>query len=265
MSGLPSWLESILPNLFSILVAGMVTLVVSYFIQRWTQNRAWRVGYILRNVQRTYIPLYGEITKAIRDVNKCQPPQSPPEAWNKITSAGLTEVMRIDDSRLYEKLEHFYETVYPRLHRELTAARNLAHNDILKVWEKALLGHLTSMQGGIDYQSQARSYSADVWAAGVGDCLLRNDLDSANVMWNRNKDNLLNRTDAKLFSVSESWFNPIELAKQNLQNLELKQKELVSLLNEEKTDEIVRQLQGHIGRPWSRNYSWLGRHLHPID
>jgi len=246
-------------------VAGIVTLVVSYFIQRWTQNRAWRVGYILRNVQRTYIPLYGEITKAIRDVHKSQPPQSTPEAWIKITSAGLTEVMRIDDSRLYEKLEHFYETVYPRLHMELTAARNLAHNDILKVWEKALLGHLTSLQGGIDYQSQARSFSADVWASGAGDGLLRNDLDSANLMWNRNKDNLLNRTEAKLFSVSESWFNPVELAKHSLRNLESKQKKLVSLLNEEKVDEIVRRLQSHIGRPWSRNYNLLRRLLHLAD
>jgi len=253
MINLPPWLESILPSLFLVvvgaIVGSIVSLVFSYFIQRHMQNRAWRVSYTLRNIQKTYIPLYSEITKAVRDVHQYRPPDLP-RAWTKIKEEGLIGVIQIDDPSLYNKLEHFYESIYPRLGRELIAAQNLAKKEILNAWENALLTHVIPEQAGIDYLSRARDFSGRIWGEDIGNYLLKNDLDGANVAWNLHKDYVLGLTDAKAFSVNESSFNPVDLAKPCLQNLRSKQGELVSLLNEEKVEEITKRLRDHIGRPW---------------
>jgi len=255
MSYLPSWLESLLPSLFLVaigsIIGSIVSIVASYFVQRKLQNRAWRVEYVLRNTEKTYIPLYAEITKAVRDVRQYQPPDDPPKAWTRIKEEGLIGIIQVDDVDLYDKIMHFYESVYPRLRRELDAAQKIAKNDVLNVWENALLSHFKPRPlAGIDIPSRARSFSGRIWGEDIGEYLLKHDLEGANVAWNLHKDYILGITDAKALSVDESWFSPVELAEPKLQNLESKQKELINLLEEEKVDKIIKRLKDRIGKPW---------------
>ena len=246
MSYLPSWLESLVPYL----LGAIFSIVASYFVQRRLQNRAWRVEYVLRNTEKTYIPLYAEITKAVRDVRQYQLPDDP-KAWTRIKEEGLIGIIQVDDADLYDKIIHFYETVYPRLRRELDAAQKIAKNDVLNAWENALLSHFKPRPlAGPNAPSLARSFSGRIWGEDIGKYLLKHDLDGAKVAWNLHKDYILGITDAKALSVDESWFSPVELAEPKLQNLESKQKELINLLEEEKVDEIIKRLEDRIGKPW---------------
>ena len=131
-------LSEVLSNpLFVPLLVALITIVVNAYFLYWLRNWQYRTEYIIRNVEKTYIPLVAEIHERLEQFNNFL--KNPDglhyrfEQLEGIKKSGLFEFIRSHDKKLFDSLIHFYTQIYPKF-EELYKLQIKTRESIRKDW-----------------------------------------------------------------------------------------------------------------------------------
>jgi len=176
-------LSEILSNpLFVPLLVAFITILVNVCFLYWLRKWQYRAEYIIRNVEKTYIPLVAEIHERLECFNRF--PENPSglkysfKMLESVKKKGLFEFIKSHDEKLYEKLILFYNQIYPRF-RELVRLQKETDEAIFREWG----GYIKKAVSDKEAKDYSNSFVSEIFRKGLFALLLSGRKEEISKIW----------------------------------------------------------------------------------
>jgi len=225
-----------------IAIAGvLVGSILSYYSQKWTQDRAWKREYGLKTIDTIYAPLYNEIRDIKESVEawvQWRPKHDdgndwiPMGEWDKIESSHLHHM--ILDENFKTRIEEVYNKNrnFSNIYIEATKAIREILITLIDPGEWSVDESIfQEVYGATFLDKTLLEYSLERY--GDGDCI---------------KNQLLEALERYKITLPEDFFDSVLAEANKLQTLTKcrdARKELIS-----ECDSLLKELAGKISEPW---------------
>lgn len=264
-------LIDILTNpLFVPLLVALITISFNAYFLYWLRKWQYRAEYINRNVEKTYIPLVAEINDRLEYFNRfLEDPNSLKwsfETLERIKKSGLFEFIKSHDKKLYEKLNLFYNDIYPKF-GELDELQRETRDAISLDW----IRYIEDIIEDKDVKKYANNFVFQLFNKGLYVLLLNGRTEEISKIWNetlyyitqtyqlyspyvvsKGRIKVFPKGKFPTFNVSQDEIEKLmELSSPKLQNLLNFYRQIKSLLDDEVVNCLVPMMQKYITNPLS--------------
>lgn len=244
-------LSEILSNpLFVPLLVAVITIIFNAVFLYWLRTWQYTTEYIIRNVEKTYIPLTAEIHDRLEQFDRFL---SNPnglhyafETLERIRKSGLFEFIRNHDKKLFDSLEFFYNKIYPKL-EELNKVQRNVRNAILRAWVR----HIENTAQNETTKTYANNFINNLFESQIFVSMLNERTEEILEKWNKNRTNFSKRH--KDFKVAKNEIDTLlEIAQPKIKEILDFYNKLKIQLDKHVINALIPRMQKYISNPLSR-------------
>lgn len=265
-------LSDILNNpLFIPLITVSLTFVLNVIFLYWLRKWQYKREYIMRNVEKTYIPLTAELYEKLEHFNRfVEDPDGLQRHFDKleeIRNSGLFEFIRNHDKKLFDSLVLFYTQIYPKF-EDLHKLQIKTRESIRKTW----IQHLESVIKDTKAKEYVGRFVGELFDKATFIFLLNGELEEISKKFNEtlvhiirtyklynpyvkvSEDRIMVSRNAKFptFNVSQDEINNLlKLAQPKIQELLDFFGEIRVELQRDVYNDLIPRLQKYISNPLS--------------
>jgi hypothetical protein len=168
--------------LFVPLLVAILTIVTTAYFNYWLRKWQYRREYIIRNVEKTYVPLLAEIDDNLRVFNQyLENPDFPNWSFEKlegIRKSGLFEFIKNHNGKLGHKVILLYENIYPRFGK-LNELQQETKKQICEIWTE----HISSLLSDAKAKTHSGTFVNYLFANGLYVMLLKGEVAKGSDIW----------------------------------------------------------------------------------
>lgn len=240
------------PLLVPLLVA-VITIVSNVFFLYWLRRWQYKTEYVIRNVEKTYIPLLAEIHDRLVTFDRfLEKPRNLSYSFEKldnIKKSGLLEFIKSHDKKLYGKLKFFDSEIRPKL-KQLTELLATTRAAIKEEWSN----HIK------DAVSHSDTFVNRLLDRGLVVLLLHDKKEEISKIWNWSSSfmvhNYPNITQIQAAHIQRVFPEKIDellnLSRPRIQKLLDFYNQLRTLVDDEVVNGLIPMMQKYITNPLSR-------------